>query len=332
LNNELKRLALFEITGMKKNKKTSFISEIASIQSSLKGMNMGVASFSKFVPFSVVKRIVGGDQTWAKLGVQKREVTVMFVDIADFATFMEKWPQEKVMLLLEEYLTAMISVIEGKGGTIGDCIGDCIMAFWNSPSDQPEHAQLAVDTAFAMKKKLGTWNQIWVKRGLPKFRIQIGINTGEALSGNIGSPAKMKFGVVGDTVNHASRIENLNKFYGSSCLLNESTYESIKHSTLCRPVDKVAVKGRQAGTLIYELIAPKDSVNVKKLQHIVDDTTEMLSLYWERNFDKVVDKAERYLFRHSKDLIVARLQEKAKAYTYNPPESNWDGVNRMTKK
>eukprot|EP01050_Picozoa_sp_SAG11_P004195 SAG11_NODE_261_length_11530_cov_8.418861_7_plen_192_part_00 len=174
---------------------------------------MGLGSFQKFVPSSVVKRIVGGDRAASELGVEKKQVTVMFTDIRGFTSLSEQLPLPTVMKVLEEYLTDMVEVIETNGGTVGDFIGDGIMIFWNSPNDQPDHAQLAVNTMFAMHEKLRVSNKKWALQGVPEIVARIGVNSGDALSGNIGSPVKMKFGVVGDTVNLASRVENLNKFY-----------------------------------------------------------------------------------------------------------------------
>ena len=126
-------------------------------------------------------------------------------------------------------------------------MGDNRWFYWllyNLPLDHANQVQLAVDTAFAMEQRLATWNKIWEGRGLPEIRVRIGINTGEVLSGNIGSPVKMKFGVVGDTVNLASRVENLNKYYGSSILITELTLDTVSYTTIWRLIDKVAVKGR----------------------------------------------------------------------------------------
>eukprot|EP00546_Thalassionema_frauenfeldii_P000563 CAMPEP_0178934534 /NCGR_PEP_ID=MMETSP0786-20121207/23919_1 /TAXON_ID=186022 /ORGANISM="Thalassionema frauenfeldii, Strain CCMP 1798" /LENGTH=606 /DNA_ID=CAMNT_0020612333 /DNA_START=116 /DNA_END=1936 /DNA_ORIENTATION=- len=332
LKSEFIKISKLDIDDSDKRDEISFIREIASIQHSFRGMRMGLKSFCKFVPFAVVKRIVGGDVSATLLGVQKRTVTVMFADIANFTPFVEKFPLESVMLVLEEYLTAMVSVIEGQGGTIGDFIGDCIMAFWNSPLDQPDHAQLAINAAFAMEQKLKTWNEIWGKQGLPPIRIRLGIHTGEVLSGNIGSPVKMKFGVVGDTVNLASRVENLNKFYGSSRLLTDATYKCIADKVICRPVDKVAVKGRKGETLLYEPMAMEDVQDQKELKKIAEATSKMLSLFWEQEFEKTYELTEEHLRLYPHDEIIGSLQEKAREFIYNPPGSKWDGVNRMDEK
>ena len=160
LNDEILRLASFDIRRSALKNESSFIHKVVSIQNSFRGMKMELTSFSKFVPYAVVKRIVGGDVSATLLGVKKRHVTIMFADIAKFTSFVERWPIESVMQVLKEYLTAMVSVIKANGGTIRDFIGDCIMVFWNSPLDQPNHAQLALDTAFEMEKKLSVWSEM----------------------------------------------------------------------------------------------------------------------------------------------------------------------------
>lgn len=311
---------------------TSCINEISSMEFSFKHMKRGLISFSKFVPISVVKRIVSGDVSASKLGVHKRDVTIMFVDIRNFTTLVEELPLETVMELLEEYLTAMVSVIERNGGTVGDFIGDCIMSFWNSPLDQPNHAQLAVDTMFGMQEKLKEWNQLWNLRGLGDIGIRIGVNSGEVLSGNIGSPIKMKFGVVGDDVNLASRVENLNKYYGTTCIITESTHNAVADTTICRPVDKVAVKGRVGVTLLYEPLGDQNHPDAAKMQKVAHSSRQMINHFWAQEFDEVIKLADFHLSMHPDDYPILHLLDRTRNYLINPPGPAWDGVNRMKEK
>jgi len=155
----------------------------------------------------------------------------------------------------------MARIIEGNDGVIGDFIGDAIMAFWNSPRQTLNHEVVAVNCALKMTSRLYKLNEIWAKKGLPNIGIRIGIATGKVLTGTMGSPERMKFGVVGDVVNLAARLESLNRVYETRIMVNNATMEEINkvapNRFLTRQLDKVTVKGRVSAENVFEILSPR---------------------------------------------------------------------------
>eukprot|EP00051_Salpingoeca_urceolata_P014974 m.191502 g.191502 ORF g.191502 m.191502 type:complete len:1148 (+) comp18248_c0_seq8:114-3557(+) len=228
--------------------------ELKEIQLNYAHMKDGIASFSKFVPVTVVRRIVRGDKQALSLFVVEKEASVMFTDIRGFTSISETLTPDVLIQVMEEYLSAMCTIIEDHNGVVGDFIGDGIMCMWNAPDEVVDHALLACKCSVAMHRALFELNVGWSARNLPPLVARVGINTGLLLAGNIGSPDKMKYGVLGDVVNLASRVENLNKEYDSVRLITEGTHAIVKDDMVTRPVDKVSVKGREAATILYEVL------------------------------------------------------------------------------
>lgn len=216
--------------------------------------------FSSYVTERVVDQLIENPEL-ARLGGQRREVTVLFSDIRGFTTFSEHHPPERVVAILNDYLEAMTEVVFHWEGTLDKFIGDAIMVFWNAPLPQEDHAERAIRCALHMLGRLDALNRGWAEAGQPVLEIGIGLNTGEVLVGNIGAEGrKMDYTVIGDHVNLASRLEGLTKKYGARILLTESTLERIRplldrnafgHVTV-RALERVAVKGKEQGVGVYE--------------------------------------------------------------------------------
>lgn len=215
--------------------------------------------FSSYVTEKVVNELIK-NPSMAKLGGERRQITVMFSDIRGFTTMSEKLAPEKVVEHLNEYFTAMTEVIFKWEGTLDKFMGDAIMAFWGAPLLQNDHAERALNCAVDMIKRLRVLQQKWSREGKPSLRIGIGINTGEALVGNIGAEGKkMDYTVIGDNVNLASRLEGLNKQFNSEILISEFTFDSVKEKTQFQglidiePLGEISVKGREKPVKIYKI-------------------------------------------------------------------------------
>jgi adenylate cyclase len=191
-----------------------------------------------------------------KLGGDTRTMTVLFCDLRGFTTLSHSLEPQQLVSFINEYMTAMTEIIFRHDGVLDKYIGDEIMAFWNAPLDQPDHARRACLAALDMLRELHRLRASWAQRGLPQLDIGIGINTGPMVVGNMGSRDRLAYTVIGDTVNVASRLQSLNKELGTHVLITEATRASAGEGFVCRSLDQVKVRGRDASLMIYEISAP----------------------------------------------------------------------------
>lgn len=219
------------------------------------------AMFSSYVTEKVVNELIK-NPGMAKLGGERREITVLFSDVRGFTSLSEKHSPEEVVSILNEYLGEMTEIVFKWEGTLDKFIGDAILAFWGAPMKQENHAELAVKCALNMVKRLEELQQKWRSEGKPVLDCGIGINTGEVLVGNIGAEGKkMDYTVIGDHVNLCSRVEGLTKKYNVHILITEFTMNKIKESittgklwrTEVTGLEKVVVKGKEQPVAIYKV-------------------------------------------------------------------------------
>jgi adenylate cyclase len=183
-------------------------------------------------------------------------MTVMFCDLRGFTTLSHSMDPQSLVAYINEYMTAMTDVIFRHDGVLDKYIGDEIMAFWNAPRDQPDHAQRACQAALEMVQELQRLHASWARRNLPQLDIGIGINTGPMVVGNMGSRDRLAYTVIGDTVNVASRLQSLNKELGTRVLVTEATKQQAGEAFPYRSLDQVKVRGRDEALNVYEIRAP----------------------------------------------------------------------------
>ncbi len=211
-------------------------------------------AFQHYVPPAVVDSLVA-DAGRLRLGGEKRELTVLFSDIRGFTTLSEAMAPEDLVKLMNEYFTEMTDQVFAHRGSLDKYIGDAIMAVFGAPVAEPQHAALACRSALDMMRALQVLKERWRERGIPPIDIGVGINTGPVIAGNMGSASRFNYTVVGDAVNLASRIEHLNKEYGTGILVSEHTYLPVQDEfPLAREVDRVRVRGRAQPVRLFELI------------------------------------------------------------------------------
>ncbi len=222
-------------------------------------------TFSKFVSQDVVDELLANPEAIA-LGGAKKEITVFFSDVRGFTTISEKLSPEELVQLLNDYLSEMTELIIQYRGTIDKYMGDAIMAFWGAPIPNDQHAYFACVASIAQYRKLKELQEKWKGSGTTNIDIGIGLNSGFAVVGNMGSSHRMDYTVMGDTVNLGSRLEGITKTYGVKICLSEFTYELVKDKVYARELDLVKVKGKNEPVRIYELMGLVNDADVEGLK------------------------------------------------------------------
>jgi adenylate cyclase len=211
------------------------------------------AAFGQFVSPDLLDRVL---REGAALGGEVRVLSVLMSDLRGFTTLSERLPPAAISAMMNEYFTEMVEVILARGGYVSDFIGDGILAVFGAPGHDPDHAWHAVQTALAMQDALAALNRRWAEadgRHQP-LAMGVAVNTGEAFVGNIGSPKKKKYSVLGDTVNTVSRIEGLNRDLGTGILISGGTLAAVEARVTVRDRGRVTVKGRVQAVEIHELM------------------------------------------------------------------------------
>ena len=215
--------------------------------------------FGQYMSEKVISHLLENPEK-LKLGGERRRVTLFFSDLAGFTTLSERLEAEAVVALLNDYLSSMTEIILAEEGTVDKFEGDAIMAFWGAPLDQEDQALRACRAALSQRQALAELNRRFVDLGLPPLTMRIGLHTGEAVVGNLGSVKRFDYTVIGDTVNLASRLEGLNKFYGTAIMASEATVAACGDAVEFRELDLVAVKGREAPVQVFEVLALKEDL------------------------------------------------------------------------
>jgi len=188
-----------------------------------------------------------------QLGGEEKEITILISDIRDFTSLAEKLPPAEVVELLNSYFTEMVDVISQNGGTVNKFMGDGLLAIFGAPVSYSNHAERAVGAALAMLERLSEFNLQQAARGHVKLRLGIGISTGRVVVGNIGSTERMEYTVVGDAVNLAARLDNLNKEFGTTLLISQTTYQQVEAIIQATPLKPVNVKGKERNVMVYSV-------------------------------------------------------------------------------
>jgi len=286
-------------------------------------------AFQYYLTSSVINEMLK-DPDKLKLGGDKKDLTVLFSDIRGFTTISEKMTPEELVALLNEYLTTMTNQVFHYDGLLDKYMGDAIMAVFGAPLDQPDHALRACRTSLAMMKELHKLQEKWKAEGRPAFDIGVGLNSGDMVVGNMGSEMRFDYTVMGDMVNLGSRLEGINKEYGTNIIISEFTYDKVKDAMCCRELDGVRVKGKLKPVNIYELLGEKkDEAAFKDL---LEGFAKGLAHYREAKWDEAIAAFEGVLASRPSDYPSKMYIERCKNLKENPPAEPWDGVFVMTKK
>lgn len=285
-------------------------------------------TFGKYVHPSIVADILSNPDK-IQPGGKRNYQTVLFCDVANFTSFSETMAPEDLIKLLNEYLGAMTEEISNSNGILDKYIGDAIMAFWGPPFTPGNHSLLACQAALNMQSVLKTLRAQWLSQGLPEIRMRVGIATGHMIVGNIGSEKNLEYTCIGDTVNYSSRLEGINKMYGTHIIIDIFTKKNVEHDLLLRELDTIQVKGRTQGSQIFEVIAEKKNATPDQIR-IKTEYEAALDLYRKGDFTQA-EEAFVALLNTSNDSPAKTMSERCREYIASPPE-NWAGVVVMKEK
>ncbi|MBQ8634856.1 adenylate/guanylate cyclase domain-containing protein [bacterium] len=210
-------------------------------------------AMGKYLSHEVMQNVVENIDNIA-LGGKRADITVLFADIRNFTSISENMDAGSVTMILNEYFSALVPIIEEHNGVLNKFMGDAVLAIFGEPKKNDNHALDAVKCAYKMLKKVKYLQDKWMDEGKPKIEIGIGISSGEAFIGNIGSQDRLEYTVIGDTVNTASRIENYNKVYKTNFLISEETYKRVKEKVDVITINNVMIRGKASRMTIYEVI------------------------------------------------------------------------------
>ncbi len=284
--------------------------------------------FSSYLSPKLVSRLES-DPDAAKIGGDNKEVTVLFTDIKGFTTFSESHPPQEVVSRLNEYLGAMVQVIEQHDGTIDKFIGDGIMAYWGAPLSQADHAKLALDCIASMAIRMHELRSKWDSEGLEAFSIRGGLQSGEVVAGNVGfAGKKMEYTVIGDTVNQAARLEGTAKYYGITYLVGENTYKLTATNCRYRELDRIRVVGKHLPVTIYEPQVGPSALSDAQIKHF----ESALALYRGRKWVEAKAMFRALLVELPNDKPSQIYVERCEYFAENAPPTDWDGVFNRTSK
>jgi adenylate cyclase len=324
---DLERIGRFEISDTSSPR--SFVREIMVVSDAADRMKASLRSFARYVPRQLVQDVLASGRE-AKLGGENRVCTIYFTDIEGFTSISESLTPSALVDYLGDYLEAMTDVIQRHHGTVDKYIGDAIMALFNAPLDVPAHAAEACRAAIRSQERLTELGREWTAVGRPMFRTRIGLHTGELLVGNIGTPERFQFTVIGDAVNLASRLEGLNKVYGTHVMASQDLREAAGPGFEWRTLDRVAVVGRSGGTLVSELLGETGQVDSNVLA-ARDAYQRGLDRYLAGDFQQAIEEFGQAARLLPGDRAATVLAARAQDYLDSPP-GDWDGIYRAESK
>ena len=291
-------------------------------------------AFGQYLSPEVIRRLLVNPRL---VEPKKTDITVMFSDIRGFTTISEQLDAQELALFLNQYLSDMTSLVFEFQGTLDKYIGDAVMAFWGAPFDEADHAVNGCKTALRMMERVRAMQQTWKSQGKPHLDIGIGLNTGVASVGNMGSVLRYGYTALGDTVNLSSRLEGLNKDYGTHIIVNESTYAATREANFVyRELDLIRVKGKLQPVTIYELIGQRGEPglygSMQEVQPRLDLYARGRELYRERRWEEAQLTFQTVLDRWPDDGPARTYWKRCQEYLFDAPPSGWDGVFTMTHK
>lgn len=279
--------------------------------------------FGQYVPPEHIQQLMTTPAN-ASLAGEKRDMTVLFADLHDFTALAEQLDTQTLKNLLNRYLDAATGIIFQHNGTVDKYIGDMVMAFWNAPLTEPEHARQAVLTALSLRQMLQENAENYRKQGITPLQLGIGINSGEMNVGDMGSSYRRAYTVIGDAVNLAARIESLTRHYGVDILVSEHTRQHCK-GVVFRTVDRVQVKGKQESVLLYHPLGLGEEItpHIRQLYQLHE---QAMQHYWQGNWQAAAKQFAHVLMHTPHDPLAALYLRRIAQLSQSDLPKAWNGV------
>ena len=289
---------------------TSSIYEINTLSKAIKRLKSTIAAFTSYVPRDLVNDLLNSGKD-IELGGESRYLTILFSDLKDFSSLSEITPSRELLLRVSSYLELMTYAIKEEGGTVDKFIGDSVMAFWGAPLLNQNHAYHACVAAVKSQRRMVLLNDQLISEKKPPLTVRIGIHSDAVLVGNIGSSERLSYTVMGDGVNIASRLEGINKEFGTGICVSHSLFKEAGERLWVRPIDQIVVKGRKSELLIYELVGIRDgdseTIATQAEQELCELTSEAFEHYIHADYQKArliyIAIAEKYSDQLSRVMI-----------------------------
>ncbi|OHD56149.1 MAG: hypothetical protein A2014_01250 [Spirochaetes bacterium GWF1_49_6] len=288
-----------------------------------KEKNFIKSAFMHYLSPEVVKQVIDNPNL-LNLGGERREITAYFSDIQGFTSISEGMTPDVLVGFLNEYLTEMTDIILSVNGTVDKYEGDAIVAFFGAPLIQKDHAIRACNAVVDMQKRLIELRAKWKSENKPEIIVRMGINTGDAVVGNMGSMQRMDYTMMGDTVNLASRLEGANKFYGTCSMISETTFAVVKEEFLARELDTLKVIGKDQPIRVYELMdrmADASAGNIETVSLFKSAMELYKTQKWKDAYNSFAECYKKY-----SDPPSAVYMDRCQEFIKNPPPASWNGV------
>lgn len=266
------------------------------------------------------------------LGGNMSEASILFSDVRSFTTLTESLGAQGTVGLLNEYFTLMVDCLQKEGGMLDKFIGDAMMAIFGLPLPREDDADRAVRAGIGMLVELERFNTARKERGMMAIDMGLGINTDEIVSGNIGSPKRMNYTVIGDGVNLAARLETACKQYGAKMLVSDATVKKLKGTYRMREADRVVVKGKTEPVVIFECLDYHTEASFPNPMEVINHFKDGLAKYRRQDWEKAKGAFQEALKAHRGDKLSKIYMERCDYFEKNPPEKEWDGVWVMKEK
>jgi len=300
--------------------------DVASVLEGLEQAKTALRAMGRYVPVDLVRELYR-DRREPRLGGELRDVTLLFTDIEGFTSLSERIPPDALARLLGRYFEVLTAAVHESGGIVDKYIGDAVMALWGAPRAQADHPARACAAALACLEASRVLERDSREADQPVFRTRLGLHRAEVMVGHFGAPERFAYTALGDGVNVASRLEGLNKHYGTRVLASEAVRAGAGEGFVFRLVDRVAVKGRRGGLEVYELLGRAGSVGEESL---------LAAREYERAFaaylDRRSEEALAILDGQAGDAPSRVLAERCRSFRDAPPPSDWDGTWIATRK
>jgi adenylate cyclase len=290
---------------------------------------------SKFVPKAVVRDLLESESS-LEVGGATRRVSILFSDIRDFTRFAGEMPAEKLMTKLSEYFEELASLIIREGGTVDKFIGDAVFAFWNAPQPVERHEHAACATALKCRVALQRLNERWAGQGLTTWHTRFGVHVGDAVLGNVGSSDRIDYTAIGDTVNLSSRLEGLNKHYGTGILASGDVADVCSDEFLFRRIDRSQPKGTAKPLDVFELLGAREGLEelrvTPEMIRLVQDWGRVYQVYARKDWLGTLDALQEFAADHPEDVVAGIYLTRVIGFVLEPPPDDWDGVIQFSQK